>query len=200
MQFTLFASIVVFVGSYFPLSLILLAQDYRYDLFLAPICWPFTDADCAIPLQNGLFPLVIFGVCLVCFLLSLGVLATVRPKMPADIKEAKYIPAELMSYTLPYVVSFMSLNYQDTGKFIGLLIFLGWMFLILYRSGQLVMNPLLIVFGWRLYEVRYSFPGAEGEHFGRVLSKVPLEPGKRYNQAVVQDVMVIKSGSNDGGD
>ena len=38
-----------------------------------------------------------------------------------------------MNYTLPYVVSFMSIEYHDTGKFVGLIIFLAWMFWITYR-------------------------------------------------------------------
>jgi hypothetical protein len=53
-----------------------------------------------------------------------------------------------MNYVLPYVVSFMSIDYQVTGKFVGFLIFLGWMFLITYKSGQIMLNPLLTVFGW----------------------------------------------------
>ena len=98
-----------------------------------------------------------------------------------------------MSYTLPYVVSFMSLDYQDTGKFVGLLIFLGWMFLITYRSGQLILNPLFSVLGWRLYEVKFAFPGNEGEYTGRALSRVLLEPGKRYGHSAVQDISIIKN-------
>ncbi|MDV4157125.1 hypothetical protein R1480_22105, partial [Rhizobium brockwellii] len=73
--------------------------------------------------QNGTLSLIVFAICLFCLVFSLGALATVKPKTPVDIKEAKYIPAELMAYTLPYVVSFMSLEYKDTGKFVGLLIF-----------------------------------------------------------------------------
>lgn len=199
MQFRFWASLVVFLGSYFPLSLILLAQDYRYELLTAPVCWPLAGDGCIWPFRNGTFPLAIFAVCLACFALSLSVLAAVKPKMPVNIRESKYVPAELMSYTLPYIVSFMSLEYHETGKFVGLVIFLSWMFLITYRSGQLILNPLLIVFGWRLYEIRYSFPGDAHERTCRVLSKISLQPDKRYNQSVVQDVMIIKSDHQIGG-
>jgi hypothetical protein len=199
LQFRFWASLVVFLGSYFPLSLILLAQDYRYELLTAPVCWPPVGDGCVLPFRNGTFPLAIFAVCLACFVLSLSVLAAVKPKMPVDIRVSKYVPAELMSYTLPYIVSFMSLEYHETGKFVGLMIFLSWMFLITYRSGQLILNPLLIVFGWRLYEIRYSFPGDAHERTCRVLSKVSLQPDRRYNQSVVQDVMIIKSDHQIGG-
>ena len=105
-----------------------------------------------------------------------------------------------MNYTLPYVVSFMSLDYQEVGKFIGLIIFLGWMFTITYRSGQLILNPLLIVFGWRLYEIRYVFPGDETERIARVLSTEQLQPATRYKQAIIQEVMIIKSNDASGGE
>lgn len=106
--------------------------------------------------------------------------------------EARYIPAELMTYTLPYIVSFMSIGYQETGKFVGLTIFLAWMFWITHKSGQLILNPILIAFGWRLYEISYVFPGdAKSKKNGRALVKGVIEPGKRYPHAVVQDVIIL---------
>ncbi len=96
-----------------------------------------------------------------------------------------------MSYTLPYVVSFMSLEYHETGKFVGLTIFLFWIFLITYRSGQLILNPLLVVLGWRLYELKYSFPADAKIYTGRALSRANLAPGGRYQQLQAQDILVI---------
>lgn len=200
MQLRIVASLILFVGSYLPLSLILLAQDFRYDLLWSIPCWPINNPSCQIPLRNFGYSLTIFGICLICFLISLMALASIRPKTPIDIQETNYVPAELMNYTLPYIVSFMSLEYQETGKFIGLLIFLGWMFTITYRSGQLILNPLLVVFGWRLYEVKYVFPGDDAPHTARVLSTEKLQPKTRYNQATIQDVMIIKSDKTTGGE
>lgn len=117
----------------------------------------------------------------------------ISPRVPVDIKETKHIPAELMSYTLPYVVSFMSLEYQETGKFLGLIIFLTWIFLITYKSGQLILNPLLAVIGWRLYEVKYQFPSGGEIYSGRALSRDIVEPGRRYDHTTAQDVLVLKA-------
>jgi hypothetical protein len=155
---------------------------------------------CIIPFRNGAFSLVIFAICSVSFVVSIGALAAVKPKIPVDIREAKHVPAELMSYTLPYVVSFMSLDYHETGKFVGLLIFLSWMFVITYRSGQLILNPLFSVLGWRLYEIKYVFPGSENEYVGRVLSRSLLEPGRRYPHSAIQDILIIKPNNKDGVD
>lgn len=191
MKLKILASIAIFAGSYFPLSLILLAQDFQLNLLSYKLCWPFNGADCILPFRNGLFPIVIFAICLVGFIISFLALWSIRPKTAIDVIEVKHVPAELMSYTLPYVVSFMNLEYKETGKMVGLTIFLFWIFLITYRSGQLLLNPLLVVLGWRLYEVKYRFPGDDKVHTGKSLSRDHLEPGVRYKQLQVQDILVV---------
>jgi hypothetical protein len=184
----------VFLGSYLPLSLILLAQDFDYSSVARPLCWNFfvPNSGCSLPFRNPVYSIGIFAVCVACFVITLGALSVVRAKREIAIREAKYLPAELMNYTLPYVVSFMSIDYQETGKFIGLLIFLAWMFWIVYRSGQLVLNPVLIAFGWRLYEIAYSYPGDDKLYNGLALSGFPIEGGERYRHTAIQDVLIIK--------
>lgn len=98
-----------------------------------------------------------------------------------------------MSYTLPYVVSFMSLDYQQAGKFVGLIVFLLWMFWITHRSGQILLNPIFIAFGWRLHEISYRFPGSETVHQGRALSSGTLKPETQYTHSIIQDVVIIKN-------
>lgn len=171
----------------------MLAQDYRYELFDAPLCWPVGEGNCSLPLRNGALPLIIFAICFVCLIVTLIALSTVKPKNPVEVQEAKYVPAELMSYTLPYVVSFMSLDYQDTGKFTGLIIFLGWMFLITHRSGQVILNPLLAVLGWRLYEVSLTYAGNDTWYVVRALSKDDLQTTSQARALSIQDVTVLKA-------
>jgi hypothetical protein len=194
MQFRFLASVAVFLGSYLPLALILFVQDVNYAVLGNGFCSNFRQngGSCIIPLLHPKFSLVILFVCVASFCASLAVLSFCRPRVPIDITEAKYIPAELMSYTLPYVVSFMSIGYQETGKFLGLSIFLAWMFWITHKSGQLILNPILTVFGWRLYEIKYAFPGDSTARMGRVLAYGQIEPGQRYLQTMVQDILIIR--------
>jgi hypothetical protein len=191
-QFRVPFAAAIFLGSYLPLSLILLAQNFDYASVTRPFCWNWT-ADCVMPFRNPTFALGIFFGCIVCFAITLAILAMVTPKREIIVRQAKYIPADLMNYVLPYVVSFMSIDYQETGKFIGLLIFLAWMFWITFKSGQIIFNPLLIVFGWRLYDISYNFPGDNTEHSSFALSKVLISPLERYRQTAIQDVMIIKT-------
>ncbi|MBL4831955.1 MAG: hypothetical protein JKY55_19000 [Aliivibrio sp.] len=198
MQLRFLASLIIFVGSYLPLSLILLVQDFHFDRLDEKLCLPFGEyaTNCDLPLQAPEFSISLFGLCFICFLIALAALSTVKPDTPVDIVEAKYVPSELMSYTLPYVVSFMSIDYQETGKFLGLIIFLVWMFLITYKSGQIILNPLLIVFGWRLYELKYTFPGSSTEHVKRALSRTDIKPKTRVEQTSIQDVLIVLEKKN----
>jgi hypothetical protein len=159
MRFRVLVAAAVFLGSYLPLSLILLAQDYDYGASHPSFCWAlWRRCCCSLPFKNPIFAIGILATCAVCFVITLTSLASIRPKEEIRVTEAKYTPADLMNYTLPYIVSFMSISYQESGKFVGFLIFLGWMFWITYKSGQIILNPLLIVLGWRLYEVSLKHP------------------------------------------
>ena len=195
LKIRLFISAVIFLGSYLPLSVILLAQDFNYEFIGRGFCWKIWahDPTCVVPFAHPKLALTIVGLCLLSFGLSLLALSFSRPSSPIHVKEAKYIPAELMSYILPYVVAFMGIGYGEKGKLIGLAIFLVWMFWITHRSGQILLNPVLAVLGWRLYEIKYAFPGdpKQKEYLDRALAKGPIESGQSYAHVKVQDILVL---------
>lgn len=188
-------SAAIFLGSYLPLAVILLAQDFEYTLLRRDVCWHIGGANpsCVIPLAHPWLSLSMVGICFVSFCLSLLALSLSRPNISVDVTEVRYIPAELMNYTLPYIVTFMGIGYQETGKIVGLTIFLVWMFWITHKSGQIILNPLLAVLGWRLYEVKYVFPGDLTVNNGRALARGIIEPGHRYPHIVVQDIVILRA-------
>lgn len=170
-------AILLFLASYFPLSLILLLQDVSDASWKSPLCRSIDT--CALPvLMNPARSLTLFGVCLV----SLVFFLIVMKMMPGDhdlsVSTAKPAPNDLISYVFPYVVSFMGLDLGSTGKLCGFLVFLGWMFLITYRSGQILMNPLLIAAGWQLHEVTVRIGGSERTGFA--LARVPVNTGDAF--------------------
>lgn len=191
MQFRLLTAIIVFVGSYLPLSLILLAQNFDYGALSRPACWPLDPTRCLLPLHSPFFSIGLVALTLVCFVVTLIALRVIRPNLDVIITEADYVPTDLMNYTLPYVVSFMSIDYQETGKFIGFVVFLAWMFWITHKAGQIILNPVLIALGWRLYAVTYNFAGSTDSLHARALVKGHLVPGN-YQQYPLQDIQIIK--------
>lgn len=156
-----FPSLVVFIGSYFPLFLILLAQG---------IGWPTIEFPCGITWQPWPTIMVVGGhlpslivtftmISLVCLLATSHLLTKRRLGHSIDIKASKPVASELMGYVLPYVVSFMGMDFSDTGRVLGFAIFLSWMFVLTFRSGQILMNPALIIFGYRLHEIEFCYVG-----------------------------------------
>ncbi len=192
MQLRVFPAFVVFVGSYLPLTLILLVQNYEFDAVSRPLCLAFWTPGCSLPFKNPEIALIGFGIALICLCATLALLTAVTPRRLIAIKTATYVPADLMNYTLPYIVSFMSIEYQDTGKFVGLIIFLLWMFVITFRSGQIILNPVLIVFGWRPYDIEYKFPGSDALHTGRALVRGDIAANEQHRQFQFQDTFIIK--------
>lgn len=191
MQFRMLSAIWIFLGSYLPLSLILLVQNFDFSAISRPFCLVGAEADCELPLLNPIMSISAVAICTFCFLLTLMALRLVRPSNDIVITEAQYVPTELVNYTLPYVVSFMSIDYQDIGKFIGMAVFLAWMFWITFKSGQIILNPLLIVLGWRLYDVKYRSAGDSKILAACSLVKGELELGS-HKHYPVQDIQIIK--------
>lgn len=188
-------AVFIYLASYLPLSLILLVQDYDFDAIKLPLCAIWTQNNqCTMPFTNAAASFSFMVICLLAFFITIVLLRTVRGSNTIKIVEAKHIPADLINYVFPYVVSFMSLDYKGTGKIIGFLIFLIWMFLVTYKSGQIMLNPLLIVFGWKLHEIKYQYIGGQDIHTGRVLTDVEIQPNVSYKKNDVQDVLIIKQG------
>lgn len=189
---------LIFLASYLPLAMILALQDLDLTILKQPICrnWGHLSESCASPLQHPGMAVTPVVVCLLCLLVAVFALTRVQPRTPIVIKSAKHVPADLMNYTLPYIVTFMSLDYSDLAKLAGFAAFLAWIFVITLRSGQLLMNPVLTVFGWQLYEVGFIYAGGSTtEHEGVALVRGELGPDTTVAHQTIQNILVINKGS-----
>lgn len=191
MEFRIGTAAIVFLGSYFPLSLILFAQNFQYSKLNQSLCWPLAKGVCEIPLGTPIFSVTMVALTLSCLIVTVASLKLIKPAQDIEVINAKYIPTDLMNYTLPYIVSFMNIEYSDTGKFVGFVVFLLWIFWISHRSGQIILNPVLIALSWRMYEVEYKFPGSETKHTGKALAHGHLTAGA-FKQSMVQAIQIIK--------
>lgn len=190
MQFRVASAFFIFMGSYFPLALILAVQDIPISWWNRPICDLRHISKCDfIPFSNpGLSVLFVAFTALSC-LLSFFVLNRVRYNFSVTVITSKPIPNDIINYVFPYVVSFMGMSYSDPQKLLGFAVFLCWMFAITYKSGQIAMNPLLLMFGWSLYEASIKFN--KQEKVVRVLKRGNLVPGKQKAQTI-QDFYLMR--------
>lgn len=195
MKLRVWAGVIIFVGSYLPLSLILLAQDFNYQALNLKLCIDFwsIDSRCFLPFANPMMSISIFIICSTCLIFTIFVLRAVPVKRPIKIVNRTHVPSELMNYTLPYVVSFMGVGYSETGKFVGIIIFLAWMFWITYKSGQIILNPILPVFGWRLYEIDYTHIGGKNTLTASALIQGELDESGLAHHECIQEIMIVRA-------
>lgn len=190
MQFRLLSGFLIFIGSYLPLALILGVQDIPMEWWERPLC-NFSN------LSNCLFNPFIHPVAAISFIIITILSAIVsgfslkKIRFPFDIevKSSKTIPNDIINYVFPYVVAFMGISYDTPEKLIGFTVFLLWMFAITYKSGQIILNPLLLMFGWKLYEANVRINNEDRDI--RVLKKGTLFPGT-YKAQTIQEFYVAK--------
>lgn len=192
MQFQLVPGFLIFLGSYLPLAIILAIQDIPKQWWSRRICkfTNFGDGGCDFnPFGSPILSLSFLIISSVAVLLAWSSLRRISYPFLVDVKRAKATPNEIINYTFPYVVSFMGISYEDPQKLLGFAVFLLWMFAITYKSGQILMNPLLLILGWRLYEATIVINNTEKDV--RILRRSTLTLGTVSAQTV-QDFYIIK--------
>lgn len=194
MQLRKTSAFALYVGSYLPLSLVLLAQDIPAASLALAFCRPadITGATCDLPLMHPWWSLGMVAMCTLCLAVTLLTLKFVGTPRQMRVTEVKHVPADLINYVIPYIVSFMGLDYGSPTRLLGFAVLFLWIFWITYKSGQIAMNPVLIVFGWRLFELRYSYLQSSDPWVGRALCQVEVHPNSNYYQGSLQDVMVLR--------
>lgn len=194
MQFRLVPAFLVFLGSYFPLAVILALQDITEQSWEQEICRNWKN--CVLPTSNHPFlSLSAVAITLLCLILTFKILSGLRYRYSIDIVEAKPIPGELISYSIPYIVAFMGVDYGTTGKVAGLTVFLLWLFLITYRAGQIIMNPMLLVMGWNLFEASVIINNKH-QRVVRLLGRGSMSPGA-YRCEKVQGSYICMEGETE---
>jgi|SRR5471032_2759699 len=191
MQIKLIPAVLLFIASYFPLALILAVQDIKAEFWDQPLCretqfW----LKCELPqLANPRLGYTSIAVCLLSLIFFLWVLRHFRGTTEMTIEECKAVPNDLINYVFPYIVSFMGVELGSTGKVLGFGLFLAWLFLISYRSGQILMNPLLLAVGWQLYEIQADIEG--NKRSLRALSRDIVVPRQKLRSCLVQGIYVL---------
>lgn len=190
MQFRVISAFITFIGSYLPLAMILAIQDIPIKWWQSPFCNPFKISSCSfIPFMNPVLSILFIVVTLIAVLLSNSLLNKISMPFDAQVESSKPIPSDIINYVFPYVVAFMGLSYNTPDKLLGFLVFILLMFAITYKSGQIIMNPILLMFGWQLFEAKININNHVKEV--RILKKGNLHKGN-YKVQTIQNFYIAK--------
>lgn len=192
MQFRLVSAFLIFIGSYLPLAIILAVQDVSRDWWRLPVCdvGEISIIECTFnPFKNPSFSLTFIGLTFMSIVVANLSYKKISYPFNIEVMTTKSMPSDLINYVFPYVISFMGINYSEPEKLLGFAVFLLWMFAITYKSGQIIMNPLLLMFDWRLHEATILINGATRQV--RILKQGSLVPGPQKAQTV-QDFYITR--------
>ncbi|WP_216595043.1 hypothetical protein [Collimonas arenae] len=186
------SAFLIFIGSYLPLAIILAVQDIPKVWWGLPVCGfsrtPIPECT-FIPFKNPSFSLTFLGLTFISIIVANLSFKKISYPHNIEVVAVKSTPSDLINYVFPYVVSFMGISYNEREKLLGFAVFLLWMFAITYKSGQIIMNPLLLMFNWRLHEATISINGTT--RVVRILKQGLLIPGAQKAQTI-QDFYITR--------
>jgi hypothetical protein len=98
--------------------------------------------------------------------------------MPVTVVKTKSRSVDLINYVIPYIVSFLGIDFSRMGGVLSFIVFLTLLFWLTIKSKSIFMNPMLLLFGYNLYDLEYEYDNKRYETL--VLSKYEMKKGERY--------------------
>ena len=146
---------MLFISSYLPLFLILMIQDIGIR--------PNEDYGILI-FETGYsvsIPALIF--LLISLFLNLVTNSGIRKHLKYEeggkavrVSDAVQIKGDMINYTLPFLIGLFAFDYSSWQNITSMLVFLAFMFAFLRKDGGILLNPMLMLIGVRLYRIKYK--------------------------------------------
>ena len=159
-------AILLFISGYSPLFLILAVRAFDFEL-----CYCFTHTNTAVVL------IVISGLSI--FFLYLTVHLADKGNMAVKVISVNDRSPEFVSYTIPYIISFLNFDLAKWGDVISLGIFLSIMLVLTIKTRSVFLNPMLALWGYGLYDLKYSLNQQVKKT--TVISKLEITPNQICN-------------------
>lgn len=158
-------ALVVFISAYAPLLLILAVKDLdvsgNFPVPRNP--WWF----------GGLLVLAVLSCVVV-----LRTMGSIREGLQVQVSKAANKSGEMFGYTIPYVLSVVRIDLGDWPTVVSLLIFMGMMFVMAYRTQTVLVNPVLAMAGYMLIDATFKRGATEMQ--AMVITRIPLKIGGTY--------------------
>jgi len=163
MKIRFIPSLLIFISSYFPLSLIFIIKDL--------------DSSTGIPqhLITAAVILVVFSLSCVMVIIAAK---SIKDGLPVMITKVSNKTGDMFTYTIPYMISFYNFNLGDWKTLICLFIFMAIMFALSYRTQNLLINPVLTLAGYGLYDCQFKDGAIERQ--GLLISRRVIQINNTY--------------------
>ena len=143
------ASILIFLSAYAPLSVIFLIQDFDFakkEIIHPWLVWPILGASV-----------------LSCIILWISVNDHKISSPPITVKSVSNRSGELLSYSIPYMISFLVIDMGNLNLVLSFAFFMCILYWLTMKTHNVFINPVLAGMGYSLYNVRYERNGQDCE-------------------------------------
>lgn len=160
MKLRFFASLLMFISSYFPLALIFVIKDLDETNFLPNH-----------PIAAGIILVITILACATVIIAA----NKIQSGIPVKVTKLANKSGDMFTYTIPYMISFYNFDLGDWKTLISLFVFMTLMFALAYRTQNIFINPVLALAGYGLYDCQFKDGGREVS--GLLISKYPFQLG-----------------------
>ena len=164
----LWVELLIFLSSYYPLFLILFIRDVGPNTVGISLGLPEWDLHVSWWAISGLISS------------SLATLATgyimrqlfTRSEGSDEVRltDVKLVRGDMINYTLPFLIGLFAFDYKSWQSILSLVVFLVFMFAFTRNEKIVLLNPMFLLLGMRLYEIKYKKVGQpNAEHSSSAL-------------------------------
>jgi len=153
----LWVELIVFMSAYYPLFLILLIRDIKPEI--SDVVFGFSSW--------GLFvsnwALSLFFLSSIASLISAGIirrnLIYQQGGIPIKVNNCRQLRGDMLNYALPFMIGLFAFDYNTWQSITSLMVFLIFMFVFVRNDRVVLLNPMFLLLGIRLYDISYCEVG-----------------------------------------
>ncbi|MGF1840368.1 hypothetical protein [Vibrio atlanticus] len=160
----LWVEVLVFLCSYYPLFLILFIRDIGSPAATVP----FGSSNISWWALIGIF------ISSICTLLTGCIMRKLFTKSEGAeeiiLTNVRVARGDMINYTLPFLIGLFAFDYKTFQSIASLIVFLIFMFGFTRKEGIILLNPMFLLMGIRLYDINYKKVGQpKKEHTANAL-------------------------------
>jgi hypothetical protein len=134
------AAIIFFSSGYSPLFIIMVIKDIDYQLMKFDNTW---------------ISIIFLSISIISIILLKIIMDDLKiDGFPISIIEAKPRSTDIINYTIPYMISFIAFDIGVIIDLIVFFIFLLIIFVLTYQTQNVLLNPLLAMIGYSIYDCK----------------------------------------------
>lgn len=153
----LWVELLIFLSSYYPLFLILFIRDINSNKIGIPI--GFLEWNLNVSILAIIFLFLSSCATLLTGYIMRSLFTCSEGADEIKLTEVKAVRGDMINYTLPFLIGLFAFDYKTWQSILSLIIFLVFMFAFSRNERIVLLNPMFLLLGMRLYNIKYKKVG-----------------------------------------